>query len=804
MTNKLQSRAGTGSLRTRSGSVRRGTGLALSAWLVAGVALSAAPSAAVAQAMKPEVQEHCKKSAVLVFTAASQSSRGDKKLGSGSGFFINSTGMLVTNNHVVDPMHQRSPGEKQQFNYQVGKLTWTVIVNAGTEAEKEYECEVLYQNDSADQAILQAYDENGAKLATPNYLRFLPETRLQERMRVWALGFPGGDSQKERGSAGEHPEVTVTEGFVTDLPRTPAGRLRMIITDVLVRPGNSGGATVDIDGFVVGTVTLQVPPDSPNGQPKAGLVPMNLTREFVYNAYSLGRIKEDTDFLPFIEILTNEKGRIEIPQFARLTTRDAVFFPNGDRMYGTIATDKITWESGIGTIEVPTEAIAYVMSTSDGAQLILEGGNRIAADKVGIKFMFKPDGGSETELSFDQFRAVAFRTSDRALSPVTGRVLAIDSGLSHLVLKNVEGVAAFDTSLGAIEVALSDVYRVDALPDGQQVVSMHDGRRLTGKFREDPYTATVAATGTPIKFSMSEIKNGFVDSYRVRLDLVGGLDFVAALTGADRDVQRVADAVDDGDLTKAKQHLDKLLAPDAFRRLPNDKKDQVRMLEGVIALRTGEYDAAVSAFRKCTRAGDENLAAYCTAAIEVLKKSDGNSFEGEPVSDPVVFAKAGASLATETISRISDEIRNIENREHKSHSDYTRTVSFAKQSEGPLQTAAILGGPEADDTLIRTWRTLLTVCELELRRIAQAAEDLQQGRGPQPNQPNRPGGGGRQTRGGQGAQLAAQRDLQELTEQREKVIKTYEEYQQKLGLYGFHIEDPDIRDQQDEDDEGGP
>ncbi len=64
------------------------------AWLLGCLLVTGAvglPAPTAAQDMKPDTLERVKRAAVLVFTAASRSQKGDQKLGSGSGFFINST-----------------------------------------------------------------------------------------------------------------------------------------------------------------------------------------------------------------------------------------------------------------------------------------------------------------------------------------------------------------------------------------------------------------------------------------------------------------------------------------------------------------------------------------------------------------------------------------------------------------------------------------------------------------------------------------------------------------------------------------
>lgn len=457
----------------------------MSAGMSGGRRCAGSPVRTAAQEMGNDTEERVKRATVLVFTAASKSKKGDQKLGSGSGFFINGTGMLITNNHVVDPAHKKSMREKQEFHYKTGRLTWTVVTDSGTDEEKIWECDVVYQNDAADQAILQAYDEEHKKLQTPNYLRLLPESRLKERMKVWALGFPGGDSLRTSQDK-KHPEVSLSTGYVIDLPRTPAGRVRMIWTDVLARPGNSGGPMVDVDGFCVGTATLMG--QSEGRANTSTLVPAALSSQFIRNAFDLGRVPEGADVTPFVDILTNENGRLNIPEYDRFPDRDVLFYENGDRIYGTIATNSITWESPLGTLEVPTNAVAYVMSNNEGSNLFLEGGDHISASEVGSKFQFTPNGGTQIEQSFDETGlVVGFKASGQRLEPVAGKVIVFVSDVSHLVLSDVEGKAKFDCRAGTIDIALENIVRIDTRSDtDKQVVTLADGRRITGRSKTSP------------------------------------------------------------------------------------------------------------------------------------------------------------------------------------------------------------------------------------------------------------------------------------------------------------------------------
>jgi S1-C subfamily serine protease len=779
--------------------------LSLHRWSIASVlgclaigAFFALPTPAAAQDMNPETAERAKHATVLVFTAASKSQKGDEKLGSGSGFFINSTGMAITNNHVVDPAHGKNIQEKQEFHYRTGKLTWSVVTDSGIDAkEKTWECDVIYQNDAADQAILQCYNEKREKLRTPNYLHLLPESRLRTRMKVWAFGFPGGDTQKT--SRDKHPAVTISDGFVTELPRTPAGRVRAIVTDVLARPGNSGGPMVDIDGFVVGTVTLMGQIEGRANT--AALVPAELSGEFVRNAFQLKRIPEGTDVAPFVSILADENGRLNIPGFERLPDRDVLFFKDGDRVYGTIATDKITWNSPLGTVEVPTEAIAYVMSGDEGSNLFLEGGNRISASEAAPKFQFTPEGGTQIEQSLEDVGVVAFRTKERRVEPVTGTVTALVSDAGYLVLSDVEGKGKFESRTGAIDVGLEEIARVETGGDeDKQILNLRDGRRLTGRFQKVPFRAKLASTQTPIQFDLSGVAWATVEMLQRDKISIGGLDLPGVLASADRDIRRVAEALDAGDHAGARTQIDRMLEPEEFKKLPEVVKEQVYLLDGVAAIRAGDFATANKSLRRAVKAADRNVAAYAAACAAVLKRYE-NGYEGKPVSEPTVFVQAGSALADESIRAARELLKDQETLTGKK-GEYAKTIGAVKKHEEALLAAAVFVGTVADDERIRLWKLATQVCEQEILRLSE-----QLGERPTPTERGGKRGAPAAPRSSPGtAQMKpiAQWERDKLQKERDAVMQTLEEYRGKLGAYGFRIEDPDIhkfREQQGEDEE---
>lgn len=138
----------------------------------------------------------------------------------GSGVIVDPSGVIVTNNHVVE-----------------GAQDLRVVLSD----RREYEAELLLADERTDLAVLQiraeedlpvlAYDEDGAS---------------EVGDLVLAIGNPFGVGQ------------TVTSGIVSALARTDVGITDyafFIQTDAAVNPGNSGGALVDMDGELIGVNT---------------------------------------------------------------------------------------------------------------------------------------------------------------------------------------------------------------------------------------------------------------------------------------------------------------------------------------------------------------------------------------------------------------------------------------------------------------------------------------------------------------------------------------------------------------------
>lgn len=141
--------------------------------------------------------------------------------GSGSGFLITSTGVVVTNAHVVGANNEVTAKnlQQQQFN---GK--------------------VVYRDPSLDLAIVKLDVDH-----TPS-LPLSTIASLKVGQSVIAIGNPGMGLQN-----------TVTRGIVSAVGSYPEiGSGTWIQTDASINPGNSGGPLLNARGEVIGMNTVKV------------------------------------------------------------------------------------------------------------------------------------------------------------------------------------------------------------------------------------------------------------------------------------------------------------------------------------------------------------------------------------------------------------------------------------------------------------------------------------------------------------------------------------------------------------------
>ncbi len=181
-----------------------------------------------------------------------------KDIGGGSGFFVSSDGLIVTNKHVVDQKD----------------VEYTVFTNDG----KKHSAKVIARDPVLDIALIKV-DGSGYP-----YLSLGNSDSLQIGQSVIAIGNALGEFRN-----------TVSVGVVSGLARSitagdASGKSEtldhVIQTDAAINPGNSGGPLLNLSGQVIG-VNVAVAQGSQN---IGFALPINSVKSAIESVKSTGKI----------------------------------------------------------------------------------------------------------------------------------------------------------------------------------------------------------------------------------------------------------------------------------------------------------------------------------------------------------------------------------------------------------------------------------------------------------------------------------------------------------------------------------
>ncbi|MBU1290068.1 trypsin-like peptidase domain-containing protein [Patescibacteria group bacterium] len=204
------------------------------------------------------------------------------KIGGGSGFFVSSEGIILTNRHVVAS----------------SEVDYTVVTNNG----EKYEAEVLARDHVNDVAIIKVKCPKNKKFPI---LELGDSDKIELGQDAIAIGNALGTFQN-----------TVSTGVVSGLSRFitahdgisgRAAELRGLVqTDAAINPGNSGGPLADIDGKVVAINVAIV-----QGAQNIGFaIPINNAKKDLEDLKKHGRIIQP--FMGVRYILINKALKEEI------------------------------------------------------------------------------------------------------------------------------------------------------------------------------------------------------------------------------------------------------------------------------------------------------------------------------------------------------------------------------------------------------------------------------------------------------------------------------------------------------------
>jgi Do/DeqQ family serine protease len=167
----------------------------------------------------------------------------------GSGVIVDASGLVVTNNHVIENADQ---------------------IKVALSDKREFDADLVLKDARSDLAVLRLKDSHERFTA----VELGDSDALQVGDIVLAVGNPFGVGQ------------TVTHGIVSAVARTQVGITDyqfFIQTDAAINPGNSGGALVDLAGRLVG-INTAIFTRSGGSQGIGFAIPANMVRAVVASA----------------------------------------------------------------------------------------------------------------------------------------------------------------------------------------------------------------------------------------------------------------------------------------------------------------------------------------------------------------------------------------------------------------------------------------------------------------------------------------------------------------------------------------
>lgn len=184
--------------------------------------------------------------------------------GTGSGFFINTDGEIITNAHVVNQ----------------AKSVWIQIPSLG---KRQIDVDIIGVSPDRDLALLRIKPDELESIKNDlNGIKFLPlgnSDLVHRAEEVMTLGYPLGQQG-----------LKSTSGVVS-------GREQNLIQiDAAINPGNSGGPSVNLKGEVIGINTLY----APDAQNVGYIIPINELKIIVDDLRKVKLLKR-----PYLGILFN-------------------------------------------------------------------------------------------------------------------------------------------------------------------------------------------------------------------------------------------------------------------------------------------------------------------------------------------------------------------------------------------------------------------------------------------------------------------------------------------------------------------
>lgn len=341
-----------------------------------------------------------------------------RPLALGTGFIIDSSGIILTNNHVV----QGADEIKVQFTEDPG--------------EQPTEAKVIGRDPMLDVALI--------RVKTHRKLAALPlgdSDAAQVGEYVLAVGNPFG-----QGHSASHG-ILSAKGRVN--PESPIGSY--LQTDAPINPGNSGGPLINLRGEVVGINTAI----DARAQGIGFAIPINLVKGVLPQLEEKGSVSRGYIGAAVGEMSPAIAEKLGIPRETRAPFIASVNPGEPAAKAGVEPYDVVEAVNG-KAVHAPSELVAAITSLKVGSHARLEilrnGHPReisvLIATRPGTQELAKA-GGSERDdgdASGENGSKGSVHTgmSLENLTPETARVLGISPGLSGVVVSDVESGSPAD------------------------------------------------------------------------------------------------------------------------------------------------------------------------------------------------------------------------------------------------------------------------------------------------------------------------------------------------------------------------
>jgi len=171
----------------------------------------------------------------------------------GTGFIIDETGYILTNNHVVEG------------------ATKIAVTLYGEDADQEYAARIVGRDPLTDSALIELTEKPDETLPA---VKFGDSAQIQPGDFVVAIGNPFGLAH------------TVSVGIISAVERpfpVSEGRYADVLqTDAAINPGNSGGPLLNLRGEVIGINSAIISGGQQSGNVGIGFaIPINVVRELL-------------------------------------------------------------------------------------------------------------------------------------------------------------------------------------------------------------------------------------------------------------------------------------------------------------------------------------------------------------------------------------------------------------------------------------------------------------------------------------------------------------------------------------------